>query len=128
MNQESKKQGTFHEILRDKIDAFVHAVYAASKGFPHEELYGVTSQLRRATLSIALNYIEGYARQKNLVMVNFYEIAYGSLQESKYLIQFSYQEKYLGQDVYSRLIKSGEEIGAMLWKTIENRKRAAPVS
>ncbi|OGN28326.1 MAG: hypothetical protein A2941_02205 [Candidatus Yanofskybacteria bacterium RIFCSPLOWO2_01_FULL_49_17] len=57
----------FHENLRSKIDEFVHLVYSFTKKFPREEVYGITSQLRRAAISIALNYVEGYARTRNLV-------------------------------------------------------------
>lgn len=57
----------FHDALKRKIDEFVHLVYRLTKEFPKSELYGATSQLRRAALSVALNYIEGYARKRRLV-------------------------------------------------------------
>lgn len=49
------------------MDDFVHLVYDLSRRFPQEELYGVTSQLRRAALSVILNYIEGYTRKGDKV-------------------------------------------------------------
>ena len=52
----------FHDILKRKMDEYVHLVYKITRSFPREELYGSTSQLRRAALSVVLNYIEGYAR------------------------------------------------------------------
>src|SRR3989338_4304410 len=109
---------TFHEKLKSKMDAYAHAVYAATKHFPKEELYGVTSQLRRASLSVILNYVEGYARGKNKVHKNFLEISYGSLKESKYLLHFSLIEKYLSKKEYEQSIKLAESIGAMLWGII----------
>ena len=82
----------FQEKLVKKMDGYAHAVYKLTKNFPREELYGITSQLRRASLSVALNFIEGYARFRNKVNKNFLEISYGSLKESKYLIEFSFEE------------------------------------
>ncbi len=108
----------FHDKLKTKMDEFVHLVYRSTRNFPREELYGVTSQIRRAALSIILNYIEGYARGKNKVHKNFLEIAYGSLKETKYLLHFSLIEKYLIQEDYEKAMKLAEEIGAMLWTTI----------
>ncbi len=113
---------SFHEKLKRKLDDFVHLVYALTKKFPRDELYGVTSQLRRAALSIILNYIEGYARISQAVTLNFLQISYGSLKEVKYLLHFSLVEKYLSEDDYQKTIKLAEEIGAMLWKTITNLK------
>lgn len=100
------------------MDEYVHLVYSVTKGFPREELYGSTSQFRRAALSVILNYIEGYARIKPLVQLNFLEIAYGSLKESKYLLFFSLKEEYITDHDYARGIKMAEEIGAMLWTEI----------
>ncbi|MCX6741457.1 MAG: four helix bundle protein [Candidatus Parcubacteria bacterium] len=108
----------YQENLRKKMDDYVHLVYQFAKDFPKHELYGVVSQLRRAALSVILNYIEGYARQRPLVRLNFLEISYGSLQESKYLLHFSLREKYLDKKDYDTAIKLGQEIGAMLWKEI----------
>src|SRR3989338_5401648 len=106
---------TFHEKLKSKMDAYAHAVYAATKHFPKEELYGVTSQLRRASLSVILNYVEGYARGKNKVHKNFLEISYGSLKESAYLLSFSRIEKFLTDTEYEKLAMLADDIGAMLW-------------
>lgn len=68
--------------LVNLMDKYAHLVYAITKQFPRDEIYGLTSQFRRASLSITLNYIEGYFRIKTKVQKNFHEIAYGSLQES----------------------------------------------
>ena len=97
---------TFQEGLKTKMDEYVHLVYKITRDFPKEELYGVTSQLRRATLSIILNYIEGFARQKKAVKKNFWEISYG----------------YLNQENYDKTTKLAEEIGAMLWRSIQPLK------
>lgn len=86
-------------------------------------MYGVTLQIRRVALSIILNYVEGYVRQKSLVRLNFLEISYGSLKESKYLLHFSLIEKYLGKAEYETAIKLAEEIGAMLWNEVKNLEK-----
>lgn len=119
-------ENLFHEKLKTKIDEFVHLVYKFSKKFPKDEIYGVTSQLRRAALSIALNYTEGYARNRHLVLINFLEISYGSLQECKYLIGFCFKEKYLEKEELDKSLSLAEEIGAMLWTTIKNLKNKNP--
>jgi len=97
------------------MDEYAHLVYKLTKDFPKDELYGITSQLRRAALSVPLNYIEGYARIKDKVHKNFLEISYGSLKESKYLLHFSLMENYLSKIDYDKIIRLAEEIGAMLW-------------
>ena len=77
------------------------------------------SQQRRAPLSVALNFIEGYARFRNKVNKNFLEISYGSLKESKYLIEFSFEEGYLSSLERKKLVDLSEEIGAMLWSIMK---------
>lgn len=110
----------FHEELKSKMDEYAHLVYRITKNFPKNELYGIISQLRRSSLSIILNYIEGYARSRDKVHKSFLEISYGSLKESKYLLHFSLVEEYLLKEDYDRSIKLAEDIGAMLWGIIRN--------
>ncbi len=116
------KPETYHEKLKAKMDEYVHLIYKVTREFPKEELYGVTSQLRRAALSVILNYIEGYARGKNKVHKNFLEISYGSLKESKYLLHFSLVENYLSRTDYEKILKLADDIGAMLWGIIRKLK------
>ena len=116
------EQEKYHDKLKRMMDEYVHFIYFLTKKFPKEELFGVTSQIRRATLSIILNYIEGFARIKNKVNINFLEISYGSLQESKYLLEFSFKEGYIIEKDYLKAKKLAEEIGAMLWGTMDHKR------
>lgn len=113
---------TFHEKLKLKMHQYVKDIYRISKNFPKEELFGVTSQLRRAALSVILNYIEGYARRKGencKVYENFLETSYGSLKESKYLLFFSFTENYISEIEYKTINDLSEEIGKMLWSIMD---------
>lgn len=112
----------FSVALKKKMDVYVHLVFRITKSFPKEELYNTTSQLKRASLSVILNYIEGFARKKQAVKRNFWEISYGSLKESQYLLYFSFKEGFLNKDEYERIFKLGDEIGAMLWRSLESIK------
>ena len=112
------KTNNFKELLKQKMHEYVRFVYRATKGFPKDELYGVTSQFRRSTLSVILNYIEGYARRKPRSQLNFFEISYASLKESKYLLFFSKVEGYLTLEDYPSGLALADEIGAILWTEI----------
>jgi four helix bundle protein len=109
----------FQDNLKKKMDEYARFVYRITKKFPREEIYGITSQSRRAALSVILNYIEGFARQKRAVKRNFWETSYGSLQESKYLVFFSHREGYVSQEDYNYGDSLAEEIGAMLWTCLK---------
>jgi len=114
----------FQDKLKMKMDEYVHFIYGLTRKFPKEELYGSISQWRRSSLSIILNYIEGYARKKSLVQLNFLEISYGSLKESKYLLYFSKKENFINQDEYNKGMGMADEIGAMLWKEISDLEKS----
>lgn len=123
MEYKTVNKNRFHDVLKQKADKFAFDVYRITKKFPKEEIYGIISQLRRAALSVVLNYIEGYARVGNKQYKNFLMISYGSLKETKYLLYFSYREKYLTNTEYSELINLADEIGAMIWKTVQGIKK-----
>ncbi len=113
----------FYDNLKLKMHNYVKLVYKISKYFPSDEKFGITSQLRRSSLSVILNFIEGYARRRGnkcKVFKNFLDISYGSLKESKYLIYFSYTEKYINKSDYKKLVKQADELGKMLWSIMKN--------
>lgn len=111
------------DILTTKADKLAHEVYLLTKKFPKEEIFGITSQLRRAALSIILNIIEGFARNRTKEYIHFLEIAYGSLKETKYLLHFSYKESYYNNEEYKRVINLAEEVGKLLWTKIQYLKK-----
>ena len=100
----------FIEKLKFKMDEFAHGVYRLTLKFPKSEIFGIVSQIRRSSLSVILNFIEGFARQRSQVKKNFWEISYGSLKESKYLLNFSYKEKYISEKEYTGLVILADEI------------------
>lgn len=112
----------FHDDLKKYIHEYVKFVYFITKKFPKDELYGVVSQFRRSAMSVMLNYVEGYARNctnKNKVYTNFLEISYGSLKESKYLLFFSLDVKYITKEEYYKGLELVDKIGAMIWSLIK---------
>jgi len=94
---------------------FALKVYEVTKRFPKEELYGITSQLRRAALSVPTNIAEGTARQGQRELKNFLNIALGSLVESEYLMEFCQEVGYLTKDDYEELEKLRARTGLPLW-------------
>jgi four helix bundle protein len=78
-----------HTNLRafELADEVVLMIYKTSRSFPKEEIYGLTSQMRRAGISVASNIVEGCARESLIEYRRFLEMSYGSLKELHY--QFS---------------------------------------
>jgi four helix bundle protein len=119
-----KRIGSDKDILLLKADLFAKSVYESTKKFPKDELFGITSQLRRAALSVPLNIIEGYARISSKDHRRFLEIALGSVKEAKYLIYFSFEQKLINNSEKEKLLDLGEEISKLLWtkiKTLRSR-------
>lgn len=78
-----------------KADRLAHGVYRITKGFPKEEIYGLVSQLRRCATLVPVNIVEGFARTSPKSYRQFLLVSYGSLQELKYFLEFSYEESLL---------------------------------
>ncbi len=91
-------------ILKLKIHQFIKKIYETTGGFPKDELYGLVSQLRRAAVSVMLNYLEGFARRKPKIRLNFWETSFGSVKECKYIIYLSKELNYLSGTDYATLI------------------------
>ena len=103
-------------IVWQKADELAYQVYVATKNFPKEEIYGITSQLRRAVLSVPINIVEGYGRQGKKELRQFINVALGSLAETEYLLDFSLKLKYFNQEDYKGLQSLRQEVGNLLWK------------
>jgi len=84
-----------HAQLRafELADEVVMLVYRTTTGFPKEELFGLTSQIRRAAVSVPSNIVEGCARDSEAEYLRFLNIAFGSLRELHYQLNLS---KHLG--------------------------------
>ncbi|MCD5398002.1 four helix bundle protein, partial [candidate division NPL-UPA2 bacterium] len=80
-----------HTKLRafELADKMVLMIYRLTKSFPREELYGITSQIRRAAISVPSNIVEGCARESEAEYLRFLEIAFGSLRELHYQFDLS---------------------------------------
>lgn len=113
----------FQIKLKKLMDEYVHYTYKVVKQFPKEELYVASSQLRRASMSVILNFVEGYARRCKTVQLNFYEIAYGSLGESRYLFHFALVEQWIEKKQYDQVVVYADEIGRMLWSEIKSTEK-----
>jgi four helix bundle protein len=77
-------------IVWQKAHEFVLGVYRYSDGFPKAEIYGLTSQFRRAAVSIPANIAEGFRKLGKADKVRFYNIAQGSLEECRYYLILSH--------------------------------------
>lgn len=93
---------------------FVLEVYRITAGFPNEEKYGLTSQLRRAAASIPTNIVEGKGSNYDRKLVNFIDIAKSSAQEVEYLLLLSKDLEYLDVNTYNKLHEECLKILKML--------------
>ncbi|MDO8592113.1 MAG: four helix bundle protein [bacterium] len=103
------------DIILEKGKEYAHLVYKISAKFPKEEQFGLTSQLRRAAVSVPLNVVEGYARQSRKSESQFLTIAYGSLKESQFILQFAVDEKYIAPEDIIETLSVGEEVAKLIW-------------
>lgn len=81
-------------LVWQKAHALVLGIYELTSCFPREELFGLTSQLRRAAVSVPGNFAEGYKRRTQSDKARFFNIAQGSLEESRYYLILARDLKY----------------------------------
>ncbi len=98
-----------------KADELALQVYTSTKKFPKDEVYGITSQVRRAALSGPTNIVEGYARKGDKELARFVNIALGSIAETEYLLAFAQRLGYLTENEYSQVEMLRSEVGKLLW-------------
>lgn len=97
-------------------------IYSLTNKFPKEEVYALTSQIRRAVVSIPSNIAEGYAKSSIKERLRFSEIAYGSYYELATQIDIAYDLSYINQDDYNKFLEVSEELGKMMYGYIKSFK------
>jgi four helix bundle protein len=83
--------------------ALVLEIYKVTSSFPNSEIYGITSQLRRASSSIAANIVEGQSRNSTKDYVHFLYTSRGSLEETRYFLLLSRDLNYLPTESHKRI-------------------------
>jgi four helix bundle protein len=106
---------SFENIIAwQKAHGFVLAVYNATKNFPEDEKFGLTSQFRRAAVSIAANIAEGYKKLSKADKLRFFNISQGSLEECRYYIILSKDLGYINEQTFAFLSENNLDTSYML--------------
>ncbi len=110
-----EKTKTFKElIVWQKSHKLVLEIYKVTKSYPKEEVYSLTNQIRRASVSIAANIAEGYKKKTKASKLNFLNISEGSLEEVKYYIILSKDLEFISEKEFNQLESITEEVGRLI--------------
>ena len=106
---------SFEDIMAwQKAHSFVLAVYKETKDFPEDERFGLTSQFRRAAVSIAANIAEGYKKLSKADKLRFFNISQGSLEECRYSCILSRDLGYINEQTVMFLSEKNSDASYML--------------
>ncbi|MDT4968207.1 MAG: hypothetical protein QOJ64_2944 [Acidobacteriota bacterium] len=106
---------SYRELLAwQKSMDLLELVYAATRCFPKEELFGLTSQLRRAALSVPSNIAEGQGRKSTKEFLHHLSIALGSLMELETQVLAAGRLHYIGQEDVDRLLDQSARVGRLI--------------
>lgn len=108
-------------IVWQKSMELVKQLYQVTQTFPKEELYGITSQMRRAAVSIPSNIAEGYGRGHDKELIQFLYISLGSASELETQLIISNDILLLPNEIYDKLSSLNNEIIRMLSSLINKR-------
>ena len=92
------------------------AVYSATRTWPRSELYGLTSQVRRAALSAPTNIAEGCAKRGPAEFRRFLGYSLGSLSELAYLLRFARDQQFLTDDAWAMLQQMRDKAAILTWR------------
>ena len=102
-------------LVWQRADELAYQVYEVTNRFPADERFGLTSQMRRASVSVPANLVEGYAHATNRQRRRYYEIARASLTELEYYIEFTHRRlRYIDSVRFERLSGLRDEVGRLL--------------
>lgn len=101
-------------LIWQKAMSFVTKTYQITQKFPKEELFGLTSQIRRSAISLPSNIAEGYGRDSNKEYLRFIKIVIGSLFEFQTQIEIAKNINYLNENEFKNLYEETRELEAMI--------------
>ncbi len=105
----------YHKLRAFELaDQLALAIYKCTKSFPKEEMFGLTSQIRRAAVSVPSNIVEGCAKSSQADYVRFLEIAYGSVCEVEYQLSLAERLGYLDSQSSADTKSLASETGRVL--------------
>ena len=114
---------TYREIICwQKAITLVKSVYELTNSFPHSEQFGLTSQLRRAAISIPSNIAEGFGRGSNKDFRRFLDIARGSLFELQTQLYISKELDFIASKSYDIIYEQSREVERILIGFIKSLK------
>ena len=102
--------------------AFVKEIYLVTKKFPKEELFGLTTQIRRAAVSVPSNIAEGCGKSSNAQLVHFLDVSIASNCEVETQLFVSYDLEYINEKEMNRLTQEAVEIRRMTIKFQQRHK------
>jgi four helix bundle protein len=114
-----------HRKLRafELADQLALAIYQTTKTFPKEEMFGMTSQIRRAAVSVPSNIVEGCARNSNADFLRFLDIAFGSGRELEYQLSLATRLDYINESNSQKLDAIVNELMKVLSGLIKSQRR-----
>lgn len=101
-------------LVWQKSMSLTTKIYTNTKQFPKEELFGLTSQIRRSAISIPSNIAEGLGRDSNNELIRFLNIAVGSLFELQTQLEIAKNITYLNEEEFNNLYEDSREVERML--------------
>jgi four helix bundle protein len=113
-------------IIWKRALEFVQLVYRFTKLFPDDERYGLTSQFRRAAVSVLANIVEGRGKPTDKDFLKFLYIAKGSLDECQCYIELALALQYCSSTQSEYIEKKRSEVGYLLYKLIQSLDKKEP--
>lgn len=117
----NKKIESFTDLLAwQKAHQLVLSIYKATKAFPLDEVYGLTNQIRRASISISSNLAEGFSRKSQAEKRQFYYMSIGSLTEVQNQLLISKDIGYLPNSLFKDIAEQTVSVSKLVNSLIKN--------
>jgi len=107
-------------IVWQKMKMLTVQIYHTLRGFPKEELYGLTSQMKRASVSVASNIAEGNQRRSSKDKIRFFNIAQGSLVELDCQLDIALELGFIEKGNYGKILEMINKTGFLLTRLIQS--------